>query len=198
MSSFPPTLRLAAPQGMRGHPGLCSCARSGVAPRFLEGLVAVPLWRCKGGDEVFRVARAARNTLWELCALWKTRTPLKSIGTCCRTVRPAVASGWPRGCRGRRVGGTEGCPMPQGCQWVSSQAGGSTQGVWHGGAAWGQLGMWGWKGWGQGSGVFSGRGALVCVVVHVHPCSRVVRCAWRCPFLRVCFGVGRTWGAESG
>lgn len=95
MSSFPPTFQLAAPQGMHGHPGLCSCARSGVAPLFLEGLVAMPLWRCQGGDEVFRVARAARNTLWELRALGKARTPFKSIGTCSRTVRAAVASGWP-------------------------------------------------------------------------------------------------------
>lgn len=141
------------------------------------------------GSEVFRVARAARNTLWELCALWEARTPLKSVRTCCRTVRPAVASGWPRGCPGRRVGGHRGCPMPQGCQWVSSQAGGSTQGPQHRGAAWGQLGMWGWKVWGQGSRVFSSRGALVCVVMHVHPCSRVFRCAWHCPFLLL-------WGGE--
>lgn len=97
--------------GMPGHPGLCSCARSGVAPWVLERLVAVPLGSCMG-DEVFRVARAARNTLWELCTLWKARTPLKSIRTCCRTARPAVASGWPRGCRGRRVRGHRGCPMP--------------------------------------------------------------------------------------
>lgn len=101
--------------GMHGHPGLCSCARSGVAARVLEGLVAVPLGMCMG-DEVFRVARAARNTLWEFCALWKARAPLKSTRTCCRTVRPAVASGWPRGCRGRRVRGHRGCPMPRGCQ----------------------------------------------------------------------------------
>lgn len=154
MSSFPPTLRLAAPWGMHGHPGLCSCARSGVAPWVLEGLVAVPLGMCMG-DEVFRVARAARNTLWELCALWKTRTPLKSIRTCCRTVRPAVASGWPRGCRGMRVGGHRGCPMLQGCQWVSRQAGSSAQRLGHRGAALEQLGMWGWKIWGQSSRVFS-------------------------------------------
>lgn len=141
--------------------------------------------------------RAARNTLWELCALGKARTPFKSIGTCCRTVRPAVASGWPRGCRGR-LGGYRGCPVSWRCQWVSSQAGGSTQGPGHGGAAWGQLRMWGWKVWGQGSKVFSGQRALVCMVMHVHPCSRVFRRAWHCPFLGVCFGVGRTWAAGSG
>lgn len=188
MSSFPPTLRLVAPRGMRGHPGLCSCARSGLHPGFWKGWWLCP---CGGarGNEVFRVARAARNTLWELCALWKARTPLKSVRTCCRTVRPAVASGWPRGCCGRSVGVHRGCPMPQGCQWVNSRAGGSTQGPWHGGAAWGQLGMWGWKVWGQGSRVFSGWGALVCMVMHVHPCSCVFRCAWHCPFLLL-------WGGE--
>lgn len=119
MSSFPPTLWLAAPQGMHGHPGLCSCARSGVAPRVLEGLV--PLGRCKG-DEVFRVATAVRNTLWELCALWKAKTPLKSIGTCCRTVRPAVALGWPRGCCGRRVRGAQRVPHAPGLP-VGEQSG---------------------------------------------------------------------------
>lgn len=182
--------------GMHGHPGLCSCARSGVAPRVLEGLVAVPLGMCMG-DEVFRVSRAARNTLWELCALWKAKTPLKSIGTCCRTVRPAVASGWPRGCRGRRVGGHRGCPMPWGCQQSGSQAGGSTQRPGHRGAAWGQLGMRDWKVWGQSSRVLAGR-ALVWVVMHVHPCSHVFSHAWRCPFLGVCFRVGRTRDAELG
>lgn len=90
------------------------------------GRAVVPLGRCKG-DEVFRVVRAARNTLWELCALWKAKTPFKSIRPCCRTVRPAVALGWPRGCCGRRVRGHRGCPMPQGCQRVSNQTGGSTQ-----------------------------------------------------------------------
>lgn len=76
MSSFPPTLRLVAPRGMRGHPGLCSCARSGLHPGFWKGWWLCP---CGGarGNEVFKVARAARNTLWELCALWKARTPLK-------------------------------------------------------------------------------------------------------------------------
>lgn len=186
MSSFPPTLWLAAPQGMHGHPGLCSCGRSGVASWVLEGLV--PLGRCNG-DEVFRVARAARNTLWELCALWEARTPLKSIETCCRTVSPAVALGWPQGCCGRRVREHKGCPVPQGCQWVSSQAGGSIQSPGYGGTAWGQLRIWGWKVWGQGSRVFSSQRALVCMVMHLHPCSRVFRCAWHCPFLGVCFGV---------
>lgn len=76
---------------------------------------------------------------------------------------------------------------------MSSQADGSTQR--HGGAAWGQLGMWGWKVWAQGSRVWR---ALVFVVMHIHPCSRVFRRAWHCPFLGVCFGVGRTGDAESG
>lgn len=188
MSSFPPTLWLAAPQGMHGHPGLCSCARSGVAPRVLEGLV--PLGRCKG-DEVFRVARAARNTLWELCALWKVRTPLKSIETYCRTVRPAVALGWPQGCRGRRVRGHRGCPVPQGCQWVNIQAGGSTQSSEYGGTAWGQLGMWGWKVWGQGNRVFSSQRVLVCMVMHLHPCSHVQVCmAWSFPWSLLWGGKG--------
>lgn len=166
MSSFPPTLRLAAPWGCMGAlvPGQV------LHPGFWKGWWLCPWGRCMG-DEVFRVARAARNTLWELCALCKARIPLQSIRTCCRTVRPAVASGWPRGCRGRRVRGHRGCPMPQRCQWVSSQAGSSTQRPGHGGAAWGQLGMWGWKVWGQSSRVFSRESwcgwSRTCIPAHV-------------------------------
>lgn len=45
--------------------------------------------------------------------------------------------------------------MLQGCQWVSRQAGSSAQRLGHRGAASEQLGMWGWKVWGQSSRVFS-------------------------------------------
>lgn len=57
--------------------------------------------------------------------------------------------------------------------------------------------MWGWKVWGQGSRVFSSRGALVCVwscmCIPAHVCSGV-----RGIVLSSCFGVGRTRDAESG
>lgn len=174
MSSFPPTLRLAAPRGCMGIQGCALVPGQVLHPGFWKGWWLCP-WMCMG-DEVFRVARAARNTLWEFCALWKARTPLKSIRTCCRTVRPAVASGWPRGCRGRRVRGHRECPVPRGCQWVSSQAGGSTQRLEHGGAAWGQLGIWGWKVWGQSSRVFSRESAGV----GGHACASLLTCVQPC------------------
>ncbi|KAM9254786.1 MAP kinase-interacting serine/threonine-protein kinase 2 isoform 1-T1 [Cariama cristata] len=101
--------------GMHRHLGPCSCVGSGVAPLFFwRGClpVAVPSWRGKGGDEVSKVAGTAKKyplrEQWG--GLWKAKDPpsLKSVGTR-RVVRAGVPSGWPRGCRGRRVWGYGGC-----------------------------------------------------------------------------------------
>lgn len=195
MSSFPPTLRLVAPRGMRGHPGLCSCARSGLHPGFWKGWWLCP---CGGarGNEVFRVARAARNTLWELCALWKARTPLKECqdllqdSETCRGFGLAPRLLWQERWGAQGVPNAPGMPVGEQPGWWQhprAMAWGSNLGT-----AW-NVGL---EGLGSGQ---QGVQWLGSAGVHGHARASLLVCSGvRGTVLSSCCGVGRTRDAESG
>lgn len=186
---------------MHRHLGSCSCAGSGVAPLFSEGLLAsgCALVEVQGGLRSPGWLEQPKNTPLGIagCSMEIEGPRLKSIGTCCRALRPGVASGWPRGCCG-------GWRVPQGCQWASGRAGGSTRRPRRRGAAWGGLGMWDRSVWGQGSS------AWALLSMRVHTCAFMFMCVHACVCTELTFprsllweregmhaGEG-TWDAESG
>lgn len=99
----------------------------------------------------------------------------------CHGFRLAPRLPWQEGRGAQRVPNAPGVPVGEQSGWwqrPKARARGSSLGT---------AGMRGWKVWGQSSRVFT---ALVWVVMHVHPCSRVFSHARRCPFL------GFVWGGK--
>lgn len=158
MSSFPPMLRLAAPRGkvraggMHRHLGPCSCAGWGVAPLFSEGLLAggCALMEVQGGMRSPGHLEQPKNTPLGIagCSMEGEGPPLKSSGTCCRALRPGVALGWPRGCRGGRVWGHRGCRVPADAGGRVAGLAAAPEGHGAGQQPWGGLGIWSRRVWG--------------------------------------------------
>lgn len=136
------------------------------------------------------------------CSLESKGPPntLKSVGTRCRAVRPGVASGWSRGCCGRRVWGRAGCRVPRGCRRVSDRAGGGTLGPRRWGEAWGGLGMWGWRVWGQDSSALGSAGSDGRLGRAGRACSRVCASTFVCVRASACVALpsprSLLWGRE--
>lgn len=163
--------------GVRSELGGCTgdWVRCG-SPWFWRGssLLAVPVVEVRGGLRTPEQLQHPKNTpLGTVGAQW---TPPKERWDPLQGGVTGVASGWPRGCRGRRVWGCAGGRVPQGCWWAGGRAGGSSPGPRPG------------EGSGCGAGGFGVRAAAPAggwgeLDVHVHTCASTFTCVHTCACL---------------